>query len=59
VELKPFGSGRARLAILVNPNNPTGLYARRTDEKCDALLSDEVFLDFAFDEKKGRKELRG
>ena len=49
---------RTRAAVVVHPNNPTGHYcrpedARRLAELCAgrgmAVLSDEVFLDFALD----------
>jgi aspartate/methionine/tyrosine aminotransferase len=50
---------RTRAIMLVNPNNPTGSYVREAELKglnrlCAArelaLVADEVFLDFAFDQ---------
>ena len=50
-------SGRTRAIVLVNPNNPTGSFVKRCDldalvplcaERGIALLSDEVFADYAF-----------
>ncbi|HWP84097.1 MAG TPA: pyridoxal phosphate-dependent aminotransferase [Terriglobia bacterium] len=48
---------RARAVVLVNPNNPTGSFAKQSEmasllpfcaEKNLAVLSDEVFSDYAF-----------
>ncbi|MBZ5579747.1 MAG: pyridoxal phosphate-dependent aminotransferase [Acidobacteriia bacterium] len=50
-------TGRTRALILVNPNNPTGSYLKRAEwellsrmcrERTIALISDEVFSDYAF-----------
>jgi len=50
---------KTRAIVLVNPNNPTGSYLKKQEwerlvglcQKHDlAILSDEVFADFAFDE---------
>jgi aspartate/methionine/tyrosine aminotransferase len=52
---------RTRGVIVVHPNNPTGHFAkpeeaRRLSEICSsqglAIIADEVFLDFALDEKR-------
>ena len=49
---------RTRAIVLVNPNNPTGSFLKRSeldrligccDERKLALISDEVFADYAFD----------
>jgi aspartate/methionine/tyrosine aminotransferase len=54
---------RTRAVVLVNPNNPTGSYvkggelkalAARCAERDVALISDEVFADFAFGEDADR-----
>jgi alanine-synthesizing transaminase len=48
---------RTRAIVLVNPNNPTGSYLKRTEldalvqlcaERSIALIADEVFSDYAF-----------
>jgi aspartate/methionine/tyrosine aminotransferase len=44
---------RTRAIVLVNPNNPTGSYAKRSEVEALAkfglpLISDEVFADYAF-----------
>jgi len=50
-------TGRTRAVVLVDPNNPTGSYVKRAEldavvrlcrERNLALLSDEVFSDYAF-----------
>jgi alanine-synthesizing transaminase len=50
-------TGRTRAIILVNPNNPTGSFLKRAEqewlvrlcaERAIALISDEVFSDYAF-----------
>lgn len=55
-ELQTAITARTRAIVVVNPNNPTGHYAKQSDaqhlrEICSAqgmaLLSDEVFLDFS------------
>src|SRR3984893_11136510 len=57
---------RTRGIIVVNPNNPTGHFVKSEDlatlnEICSlrgmALIADEVFLDFAYGEATGRREL--
>jgi hypothetical protein len=62
MELPDFGE-RTRAVVLVNPNNPTGSYIKRGElealaSRCAgrgiALISDEVFADFAFDEDAHR-----
>ena len=54
---------RTRAIVLVNPNNPTGSYLKKQELEqlvawCQkhalAILSDEVFADFAFDEDARR-----
>jgi aspartate/methionine/tyrosine aminotransferase len=54
---------RTRAIILVNPNNPTGSYIKAEDlerlaglstERQVALISDEVFSDYAFDPDPAR-----
>jgi len=54
---------RTRAIVLVNPNNPTGSYLKKTElealvqicaEHRLALISDEVFADYAFDEDPRR-----
>jgi len=54
---------RTRAIILVNPNNPTGSFLKRDElrflsDLCEArglaLISDEVFADYAFFEDAGR-----
>jgi aspartate/methionine/tyrosine aminotransferase len=56
MEVPEFGD-RTRAVVLVNPNNPTGSYVKRGElaalaarcaERGVALISDEVFADFAF-----------
>ena len=51
-------SGRSRAIVLVNPNNPTGSFVKRCEldvlvplcaEQGLAIISDEVFADYAFD----------
>lgn len=53
------GHGSARAVVVVNPNNPTGQALRRSEREildhiCAkrgvAIISDEVFLDYLFDE---------
>jgi aspartate/methionine/tyrosine aminotransferase len=55
-------SDRTRAVVLVNPNNPTGSYVKRTElqalsrlcrERRIALISDEVFSDYALGEAAG------
>jgi aspartate/methionine/tyrosine aminotransferase len=55
--------GRTRAVLLVNPGNPTGHFLHQDElealgalcaEAGLALLSDEVFSDFAWDEEPGR-----
>ena len=50
-------TARTRAVVLVNPNNPTGSYVKRGElealtriaaERAIALISDEVFSDYAF-----------
>jgi aspartate/methionine/tyrosine aminotransferase len=54
---------RTRAILLVHPNNPTGSYLREEEaqqfnqlcqERNLALIADEVFLDFAFDDSPRR-----
>ncbi|HEY9139697.1 MAG TPA: pyridoxal phosphate-dependent aminotransferase [Bryobacteraceae bacterium] len=54
---------RTRAVVLVNPNNPTGSYIKRAElealariaaERGIALISDEVFSDYAFAPDAGR-----
>ena len=56
-------TGRTRAVVLVNPNNPTGSYAKRAEvnvlgrlcaQHGMALISDEVFADYAFGPDAGR-----
>jgi aspartate/methionine/tyrosine aminotransferase len=56
-------SQRTRAVVLVNPNNPTGSYVKRAEletltrlcaERRIALISDEVFSDYALGEAAGR-----
>jgi len=62
MEMPEFGE-RTRAVVLVNPNNPTGSYLKRGEltmlaarcaERGVALVSDEVFADFAFGEDSNR-----
>jgi aspartate/methionine/tyrosine aminotransferase len=55
-------SERTRAVVLVNPNNPTGSYVKRAElqalsrlcaERRMALISDEVFSDYALGEAAG------
>ena len=55
--LRAASSPRTRAVVVVNPNNPTGAYLKRDErlaleafcaERGLALVSDEVFADFAF-----------
>ena len=55
-------SERTRAVVLVNPNNPTGSYVKRAElealsrlcgERRIALISDEVFSDYALGEATG------
>jgi hypothetical protein len=55
-------SERTRAVVLVNPNNPTGSYVKRAEletlarlcaERGIALISDEVFSDYALGEAAG------
>ncbi len=55
-------SPKARGVIIVNPNNPTGTFLKQRDlnflnrigrEKKLSLISDEVFLDYAFADSRG------
>lgn len=57
--LKRIASDKARAIVLVNPNNPTGSYLKSAElarliafcqEHNLALISDEVFGDYAFDD---------
>jgi len=54
------GAGKA--IVVVNPNNPTGNFVKRHERdelnrmaktREMAIISDEVFLDFAFDDRRG------
>ena len=56
-------SERTRAVVLVNPNNPTGSYVKRAEletlsrlcaQRGIALISDEVFSDYAFGEAAER-----
>jgi alanine-synthesizing transaminase len=56
-------TARTRAVVLVNPNNPTGSYVKRGElealmliaaERGLALISDEVFSDYAFAPDAGR-----
>jgi aspartate/methionine/tyrosine aminotransferase len=56
-------SERTRAVVLVNPNNPTGSYVKRAElqtlsrlcaQRRIALISDEVFSDYALREAAGR-----
>jgi aspartate/methionine/tyrosine aminotransferase len=56
-------SERTRAVVLVNPNNPTGSFLKRDEcarlsrfcaERGLALICDEVFADYAFDEDPDR-----
>jgi hypothetical protein len=56
-------TARTRAIVLVNPNNPTGSYVKRGEletltrlaaERGIALISDEVFSDYAFAEDSNR-----
>jgi hypothetical protein len=56
-------TGRTRAVVLVNPNNPTGSYVKRAElaaltqlaaRRGLALISDEVFSDYAFGADAGR-----
>ena len=56
-------TARTRAVVLVNPNNPTGSYVKRSEletlmrmaaERGIALISDEVFSDYAFAPDAGR-----
>jgi len=56
-------TGRTRAVVLVNPNNPTGSFLKRDElrflidlcrERKLAIVSDEVFADFAFAEDARR-----
>lgn len=67
--LRAMISDRTRAVVLVNPNNPTGSYVkpheldalvRLAAEHGFALLSDEVFSDYALSQDEGRvKTLAG
>ena len=59
----PELTDRTRAVVLVNPNNPTGSFVKRAElaalaERCAeqgvALISDEVFADYAFGEDRER-----
>jgi len=59
----PEFSDRTRAVVLVNPNNPTGSYIKRAElaalaERCaargTAVISDEVFADYAFGDDPAR-----
>ncbi|MBI3251851.1 MAG: pyridoxal phosphate-dependent aminotransferase [Candidatus Omnitrophica bacterium] len=59
---KPASARNAKVFILVNPNNPTGHFVRREERLlvnrfCSrnkmAVLSDEVFLDYPFENGAG------
>jgi alanine-synthesizing transaminase len=59
----PEFTDRTRAVVLVNPNNPTGSFVKRSElaalaERCAshgvALISDEVFADYAFAEDPDR-----
>jgi alanine-synthesizing transaminase len=59
----PEFSERTRAVVLVNPNNPTGSYIKRSElaslaRQCAAhgvaIISDEVFADFAFGDDPAR-----
>lgn len=61
-------TGRTRAVVLVNPNNPTGSYLKRNElsqliEICArhdlAIISDEVFAEYAFAPDAGRVETLG
>ena len=52
-------TARTRAIVLVNPNNPTGSFVKRDELRFlqslgVALVSDEVFADYAFDEDANR-----
>lgn len=56
-------TGRTRAIILVNPNNPTGSFLKEDElkqlaplcaERRIALISDEVFSDYAFEDEPAR-----
>jgi aspartate/methionine/tyrosine aminotransferase len=52
-------TGRTRAIVLVNPNNPTGSFVKREElrfieSRGVALISDEVFADYAFTEDSRR-----
>jgi aspartate/methionine/tyrosine aminotransferase len=56
-------TGRTRAVVLVNPNNPTGSYVKRCELEAltrlaaargIALVSDEVFSDYAFESQADR-----
>lgn len=62
IDMPEFGE-RTRAVVLVNPNNPTGSYTKRDElaaltsrcaERGVALISDEVFADYAFGEDAAR-----
>ncbi len=59
---------RVKAIVLINPNNPTGSYIRKAEretilelcERCGlAIISDEVFFDFAFEARDGRRSFAG
>ncbi|MGH9629732.1 MAG: pyridoxal phosphate-dependent aminotransferase, partial [Bryobacteraceae bacterium] len=56
-------TGRTRAVVLVNPNNPTGSFLKRGElreletlcrERSLAIISDEVFSEYAFEDDPGR-----
>lgn len=58
-------TARTRAVVVVNPNNPTGSYLKKRElerltqlcaEKKLAIISDEVFSDYAFGPDSGRVE---
>ena len=60
-------SDRTRAVVLVNPNNPTGSYVKRAElqalsrlcaERRIALISDEVFSDYALGEAPDAERVR-
>lgn len=64
-ELARSITGRTRAVVVVNPNNPTGSFLKRRElaelapmcrEHGLAILSDEVFSDYAFGADAGRVE---
>lgn len=61
--LRENATNKARAIVLVNPNNPTGSFLKRREleqliafcvERKLAIVSDEVFADYAFDEDPTR-----